>query len=230
MPSRHVKSPDPQIRMHSLVDLRRISAFEKTLDCFSQVGQRVVFGIALTHHFEFNALGNVSVIFGPYPCCQSHAATLLHPGRSCIRDHRSSFIGACVSSPRLDHHVTHVDCIHGRLLLACVAPKDQVRIYVPLHARCVFTQRVQFTHVSRTKHRVRETSPLRSSSFPNPILLRSPQHRATSNVASRSPSFVRRESNRAWHALRKGTSRNGAAEINRVAPTPSKKNLEESRP
>lgn len=33
------------------------------------------------------------------------------------------------------------------------------------------------------------------------------------------PSFVLRVCTRAWHALRKGSPENGAAEINRVAPT-----------
>jgi len=76
-----------KVRVHAFVYLGGISALEKPLDRLAQVGQCLVLGIPLADYFQFDALGNVSAVLGPYSRCQSHAASLLHPGRSCIRDH-----------------------------------------------------------------------------------------------------------------------------------------------
>lgn len=93
---------------------------------------------------------------------------------------------------------------------------DRVRIYVPLHAWRLLTKRAQFTHACSMKRAeiesFRRAPPLLSTrsftAFDAPKLHVLPP-----------PSFVLRPCTRAWHAPRKGSTDNGAAEINRAAPT-----------
>ncbi len=138
-------------------------------------------------------------------------------------DRTFATIGACSSpsSRRADHLIptTHVTRIRGRLLLACCGPMDRVRIYVPLHEHRLLPQRAQFIHAHRAKRQPRETSRTSPSPFAHHTSPHSPQRRAPSSVALSGPSFVLRARTRAWHAPRKGSPKNGAAEINRVAPT-----------